>query len=114
MNTIICLTQPILILLKSKLASQLDIFKKTESPSSSLTASCLPEIEFNLDNRTYRLLYRFLSMDQPELEENYGDLCDLVRAIENGDVEMARKLAQQHVKRFNQYMKKREDASASG
>jgi DNA-binding GntR family transcriptional regulator len=53
-------------------------------------------------------------MDQPELEENYGDLCDLVRAIENCDVEMACKLAQQHVKRFNQYMKKREDASASG
>jgi hypothetical protein len=56
MNTITCLTQPILILLKSRLASQLDIFKKTESRSSSLTASCLPEIEFNLDNRTYQLL----------------------------------------------------------
>jgi len=53
-------------------------------------------------------------MDQPELEENYNDLCDMVDAIENGDDEMARKLAQQHVKRFNQYMKKREDASASG
>ena len=38
----------------------------------------------------------------------------MVDAIENGDDEMARKLAQQHVKRFNQYMKKREDASASG
>jgi DNA-binding GntR family transcriptional regulator len=87
MNTITCLTQPILILLKSRLASQLDIFRYYD---------------------------RFLSMDQPELEENYGDLCDLVRAIENCDVEMACKLAQQHVKRFNQYMKKREDASASG
>ena len=48
-------------------------------------------------------------MEKPELEENYNDLCDLVRAIENGDVEMARKLAQGHVQRFNQYMKKREE-----
>ncbi len=53
-------------------------------------------------------------MQKPELEENYNDLCDMVDAIENGDDEIAREVAQQHVKRFNQYMKKREDASASG
>ena len=68
----------------------------------------------SIHDNIHRYYDRFLSMDQPELEENYGDLCDLVRAIENCDVETARKLAQQHVKRFNQYMKKREHASASG
>jgi len=52
---------------------------------------------------------RFLSIPKPELEENYNDLCDMVDAIENGDDEMARKVAQQHAKRFNQYMKKREE-----
>ena len=68
----------------------------------------------SIHDNIHRYYDRFLSMDQPELDENYRDLCDLVRAIENVDVEMARKLAEQHVKRFNQYMKKREDASASG
>jgi DNA-binding FadR family transcriptional regulator len=53
-------------------------------------------------------------MDTPELEENYDDLCEMVSAIENGDAATARKVAKQHVKRFNQYMKERENASASG
>ena len=46
-------------------------------------------------------------MEITELEENYKDLCDLVGAVENGEVEQARRLAQRHVQRFNQYMKKR-------
>ena len=60
---------------------------------------------------------RFLSMEKPELEENYQDLCDIIEAIENGQVEQARQLAQHHVKRFNQYMKRRqeeEETDASG
>jgi DNA-binding FadR family transcriptional regulator len=48
------------------------------------------------------------------LEENYKDLCEMVSAIENGDAPTARKVAKQHVTRFNKYMKVREDASASG
>ncbi len=56
---------------------------------------------------------RFLSMAQTELEENYQDLCDIVAAIENGRADLARELAQQHVKRFNHYMKKREESEAT-
>jgi hypothetical protein len=52
-------------------------------------------------------------MDKPELEENYNDLCDLVEAVENGEIERARTLAQHHVQRFNQYMKKRENETLS-
>jgi DNA-binding FadR family transcriptional regulator len=62
----------------------------------------------SIHDNIHRYYDRFLSMDRPELEENYNDLCNLVNAIENGEVERARILAKDHVQRFNQYMKKRE------
>ena len=68
----------------------------------------------SIHDNIHRYYDRFLSMDQPELEENYDDLCEMVSAIENGDAATARKVAKQHVTRFNKYMKKREHASASG
>jgi DNA-binding FadR family transcriptional regulator len=68
----------------------------------------------SIHDNIHRYYDRFLSMDTPELEENYDDLCEMVSAIENGDAATARKVAKQHVKRFNQYMKERENASASG
>jgi GntR family transcriptional repressor for pyruvate dehydrogenase complex len=61
----------------------------------------------SVHDNIHRYYDRFLSMDKPELEENYQDLCDLVSAIENREVEKARSLARRHVRRFNQYMKKR-------
>jgi len=39
------------------------------------------------------------------LEENYQDLCRIVEAIENGESDQAQALAQNHVRRFNLYMK---------
>ena len=68
----------------------------------------------SIHDNIHRYYDRFLSMEKPELEENYNDLCDLVGAIETADAELARRLAKRHVQRFNLYMKKREDASASG
>ena len=62
----------------------------------------------SIHDNIHRYYERFLSMEEPELQENYQDLCDLIEAIENGQVDQARELAQQHVKRFTQYMKKRE------
>jgi DNA-binding GntR family transcriptional regulator len=50
-------------------------------------------------------------MEERELQENYQDLCNIVRAAEAGDAGEARKLAQEHVQRFNSYMKKRERGS---
>ena len=58
----------------------------------------------------HRYYDRFLSMDTPELRENYQDLHDLVNAIEKGQADEARRLARDHVRRFNQYMKSREEA----
>ena len=68
----------------------------------------------SIQDNIHRYYDRFLSMEEPELQENYQDLYDIIDAIENGQVDLARKLAQDHVKRFNRYMKKRENAAASG
>ena len=58
----------------------------------------------------HRYYDRFLSMDAPELRENYQDLHNLVNAIEKGQADEARRLARDHVRRFNQYMKTRKQA----
>lgn len=70
----------------------------------------------SIHDNIHRYYDRFLSMEKPELEENYQDLCDIFEAVESGRVEQARELARHHVKRFNQYMqqKKEADASVSG
>ena len=62
----------------------------------------------SIHDNIHRYYDRFLSMEQPELEENFKDLCEMVRAIEKGDAPTARKVAKQHVKRFNKYMQQRE------
>ena len=62
----------------------------------------------SIHDNIHRYYDRFLSMEESELEENYQDLCNIIDAVENSQVERARELAQHHVKRFNQYMKKRE------
>jgi DNA-binding FadR family transcriptional regulator len=62
----------------------------------------------SIHDNIHRYYDKFLSMENRELQENYQDLCDLIQAVENGNVDLARKIAQSHVKRFNQYMKKRE------
>ena len=58
----------------------------------------------------HRYYDRFLSMEKRELQENYQDLCDLVKAVERKEADHARQLARFHVQRFNRYMKSREQA----
>ena len=67
----------------------------------------------SIHDNIHRYYDRFLSMEHRELKENYQDLFDMVQAIEHGEVERARQVAQNHVQRFNRYMKKRKDASVS-
>jgi DNA-binding FadR family transcriptional regulator len=62
----------------------------------------------SIHDNIHRYYDRFLSMEQPELEENFKDLCEMVRAIEKGDAPTARKAAKQHVTRFNKYMQQRQ------
>lgn len=61
----------------------------------------------------HRYYDRYLSMDEAELKENYRDLRDLTGAIERRDAEEARRLAQDHVRRFYGYMKTREEDNTS-
>jgi DNA-binding FadR family transcriptional regulator len=62
----------------------------------------------SIHENIHRYYDRFLSMEERELEENYRDLCNIVRTVEAGNAEDARKFAQEHVQRFNRYMKRRE------
>jgi GntR family transcriptional repressor for pyruvate dehydrogenase complex len=48
---------------------------------------------------------RFSLSRKHVLEENYKDLLDIVQAVETGEADRARTLAQKHVRRFNRYMK---------
>ncbi|MBT8369832.1 MAG: FadR family transcriptional regulator [Deltaproteobacteria bacterium] len=65
----------------------------------------------SIHDNIHRYYDQFLSMEQRELKENYLDLCELIRAVEKGEVERARRVAQNHVKRFNRYMEKRARAN---
>jgi GntR family transcriptional regulator, transcriptional repressor for pyruvate dehydrogenase complex len=68
----------------------------------------------SIHDNIHRYYDRFLSMEKRELEENYQDLCNIIKAIENGQVEQVRELARQHVKRFNRYMMIKKEAEAEG
>ena len=90
----------------------IDIDKQIHMTMAKITGNPVYiSVLHSIHDNIHRYYDRFLSMDIPELEENYNDLCDLVSAIENSEVDRARHLAQHHVQRFNQYMKKREMGS---
>ena len=61
----------------------------------------------SIHENIHRYYDRFLSMDRRELQENYQDLCDLVQAVANANSDQARTIAQNHVRRFSQYMQER-------
>jgi DNA-binding FadR family transcriptional regulator len=81
-----------------------------EITANPIYISILTSIHDNI----HRYYDRFLSMDAKELKENYQDLRDIVGAIGQKDMERARRLAQDHVMRFNRYMQSREQEERSG
>lgn len=54
----------------------------------------------------HRYYLSFLPKEEPVQKENYQDLCDIVRAVEQGKANEARSLAMHHVRKFYRYMKK--------
>jgi len=87
----------------------IEIDKKIHMTLAEIT--CNPiyiSVLHSIHDNIHKYYDRFLSMEQPELQENHQDLCDIIQAIEKGQAERARKLAQNHVKRFNRYMTRRE------
>jgi GntR family transcriptional repressor for pyruvate dehydrogenase complex len=51
---------------------------------------------------------RFLPKEERFMRENYRDLCNIVGAVQNGQPAEARRLAQDHVNRFNRFMESME------
>lgn len=56
----------------------------------------------------------FLPREPKIIEENFKDLRDIVEAVERKDAVKARFVAQQHVKRFNQFMIQKKEHKANG
>jgi DNA-binding FadR family transcriptional regulator len=48
----------------------------------------------------------FLPPDEKRLNENFQDLCNIVELVKQGQAADVRRLAQKHVRRFNEYMMK--------
>jgi DNA-binding FadR family transcriptional regulator len=67
----------------------------------------------SVHDNIHRYYERFLSMEERELQQNYQDLSDLVKAVEERQTDQARRLARGHVHRFNQYMKRRKKEEES-
>jgi DNA-binding FadR family transcriptional regulator len=61
----------------------------------------------SIHDNIHRYYDRFLSMENRELCENYQDLCEIIQAVENGQADLARKLARNHVLRFSRHMEMR-------
>jgi DNA-binding FadR family transcriptional regulator len=80
-----------------------------EITKNPIYISVLHSIHANI----HRYYDRFLSMQDPELQENYQDLCSIIAAVEKGRADQACKLAQKHVQRFNLYMKRRKQTDVS-
>lgn len=57
-----------------------------------------------LHENIQRYFERFLEMPDVRLAENYQDLVEIVRAVQEGKADRARELTRVHVRRFNQYM----------
>ena len=94
---------------RSKRNAFIDIDKQIHMTMAEITGNPIYiSVLHSIHDNIHRYYDRFLSMEEPELQENYQDLCNIIDAVENSQVERARELAQHHVKRFNQYMKKRE------
>jgi GntR family transcriptional regulator, transcriptional repressor for pyruvate dehydrogenase complex len=61
----------------------------------------------SIHDNIHRYYDRYLSMEDRELLENFRDLCEVVDAIDRGAADDARRLAREHVRRFNGYMQLR-------
>jgi DNA-binding FadR family transcriptional regulator len=93
----------------------IDIDKQIHLKMADITGNPIYiSVLHSIHDNIHQYYDRFLSIEKTELEENYQDLYDIIDAIENYQVDRARELARQHVKRFNRYMKEAEDASVSG
>ncbi len=92
----------------------IEIDKRIHMALARLTANPIYiSVLHSVHDNIHRYYDEFLSMDERELQENYQDLCDIVQAVEKGQADQARRLARDHVHRFNRYMEKRKKEGES-
>lgn len=92
----------------------IEIDKRIHMTLARLTANPIYiSVLHSVHDNIHRYYDEFLSMDESELQENYQDLCDIVQAVEKGQADQARRLARDHVHRFNRYMEKRKKEGES-
>jgi DNA-binding GntR family transcriptional regulator len=86
----------------------IDIDKQIHLTLAKITGNPIYQfLMYSVHENIHRYYDRYLSMEERELNENYQDLCNIVNAVEQGHVDEACLLAQNHVHRFNRYMKNR-------
>jgi DNA-binding FadR family transcriptional regulator len=86
----------------------IDIDKQVHLTLAKITGNPIYQsLMVSVHENIHRYYDQYLSMEERELNENYHDLCDIVDAVEQGRADEARALAQNHVHRFNRYMKSR-------
>ncbi|MGW8193508.1 MAG: FadR/GntR family transcriptional regulator [Desulforhopalus sp.] len=61
----------------------------------------------SIHENIHRYYNKFLAVGETELEENYRDLFDMVKAIMEKDQHAASVVAIEHVRRFNSYMERK-------
>ena len=89
----------------------IDIDKQIHMTLAEITANPIYIfVLHSIHDNIHRYYDRFLSMDMPEMTENYQALSAVVTAVENRNGDLARSLVQSHVKKFNQYMERRASA----
>jgi DNA-binding FadR family transcriptional regulator len=92
----------------SQRSAFIEIDKRIHMTLADITGNPIyTSVLHSIHENIHRYYDRFLSMERRELQENYQDLCDLVQAVENANSDQARRIAQNHVRRFNRYMQKR-------
>jgi DNA-binding FadR family transcriptional regulator len=86
----------------------IDIDKQVHLTLAKITGNPIYQsLMVSVHENIHRYYDQYLSMEERELNENYQDLCDIVNAVAQGQADEARTLAQNHVQRFNRYMKNR-------
>ena len=92
----------------SQRSAFIEIDKRIHMTLADITGNPIyTSVLHSIHENIHRYYDRFLSMERRELQENYQDLCDLVQAVENANSDQARRIAQNHVRRFNRYMQER-------
>lgn len=83
----------------------LEVDKKIHQAFANITGNPIYILVHRMvHNNIHRYYHRFLPPTDRTLDENYGDLCQIVEAVKENRATEAKALARRHVRRFSEYM----------